>query len=93
MESSKIKTLYETGCLTAKGVIFLAAEAGIFGAEAIGENFGVSKSGYHRAIRQLEQEGLMKVTRTPMLNVSRESEDGPILLQKISQYNVAIASI
>jgi hypothetical protein len=93
MELSKIKTLYETGCLTAKGVIFLAGENGVFGPDALEENFGVSKAGYYRAIKQLEQHGLMKMTRVPGWTYSRESWDGPIMIDKTTQYSVTIANI
>ena len=93
MKLSEIKTLYETGCLTAKGAILLAGKQEVFGPDEIEKRFGISKAGYYRAIKQLECAGLMKVTRVPGWTFSRETEGGPVIIDKTRQYTVSIANI
>lgn len=93
MELSKIKTLYETGCLTAKGAILLAGKQEVFGPDEIEKHFGISNAGYYRAIKQLKDAGLMKVTRIPGWTFYREKEDGPVIIDKTRKYTVSIANI
>jgi hypothetical protein len=92
MELSKIKTLYETGCLTAKGVIFLAGENGVFGFDDLKKHFGISKAGYYRGLKLLEQDGLMTMKHVPGWTFRKELS-GKILVDRSRHYDVTIASI